>query len=93
MIWLPIFFVTTTTWELASCNEKLVCLRLYWYCTEKFYVGHSWDSKDWAVYYYGLALIMLPKDLAQSVSFIVMIHFKWSPVHFWLQHGRLLQFH
>lgn len=59
-------FVTTTTWELASCNKKLVCLRLYWYCTEKFYVSHSWDSKDWAVYYYGLALIIAnfaPKKL------------------------------
>ena len=36
---------TYNTLRFFSLFSSLICLILYWYCKEKFYLGHSWELR------------------------------------------------
>ena len=43
------FAILLTVKHTISVFSSLICLILYWYCTEKLCLGHSWELKGWTI--------------------------------------------
>ena len=73
----------TVLWILVSFFLSLVCLILYWYCKEKFWLGHSWELKG---------LGSTNKKQLTEISLVVSFSsLHDTQCHLWLKHFVALQ--